>query len=482
MQNYIYSLLVLLSFSYVINAADSDGKDFVFSFIESYDDTSAFTSLSAIIIPSYNDSICTFKYTQASDKQVVSIQTKALYGKTNEIFLPFEQVILKAEYVFNHFKNFEANDFRLFASCTEEVKLLARYQDPYYMNGDMYVVPSIPNAGNKYIFSVPTQTYPVKGFISILPISQENNITLTIVGYVNGVLFSNETTEYDTTIGKPQHYITIMPLNIDNYNSSISISANMNFMLTYVTPIAATSNNEDDGSCGKTCGNNYVAFMPVPVVSKKCNQLLSSPDLRLMTNDFTTRLHISPPSVDYNCNEDFSMDVYDKEGNVDHKVISKTGLSLISLVDQSEIGSSTNAGEMPVYRFGSILNHPDNLTAYGHFAHYVPSVQEWVTGKTQFYTLAKNCFIEFYADQDGSNTDFIKLDGLFLSKYPYTSNKMNYFKRSYGHIIVPVSGYGLHTFENGGKYVMYVICKTAYAKYDSSGYLTGFNRRKPKFF
>uniref|UniRef100_A0AC35TKC4 IgGFc_binding domain-containing protein n=1 Tax=Rhabditophanes sp. KR3021 TaxID=114890 RepID=A0AC35TKC4_9BILA len=220
--------------------------------------------------------------------------------------------------------------------------------------------------------------------------------------------------------------------------------------------------------------------MPMPVVAKQCNDLLFPTDQRMITNDFTTRLYVSPPSVDSDCDEIFTVIVYDKNDNVNghHEVITAVSPSTIDLTDKSEMASSSYSGQIPMYRLGSISNHPDSLTAYGHFAHIVPSLLEWVTGKSQFYTLAKDCYIEFYADQDGIDPDLIKVDGIILSNYDYTFNHMSYYKKKYGHFILALPGYGLHTLENGGSYVLYVICKNVNGPNDAAGYLTGYNQRK----
>uniref|UniRef100_A0AC35TYY7 SCP domain-containing protein n=1 Tax=Rhabditophanes sp. KR3021 TaxID=114890 RepID=A0AC35TYY7_9BILA len=240
----------------------------------------------------------------------------------------------------------------------------------------------------------------------------------------------------------------------------------------------ASTSNIGVPSCGITCHEDYITFMPMPVVSKDCSDAISPPDQRMITNDFTTRIYVSPPDVPYDCNEMFTTTVYDKNDNGHQEVISSIGTSTIELTDKSEMASSSNSGQLPMYRLGSILNYPDSLTAYGHFAHYVPSIQEWVTGKTQFYTFAKGCYIEMYADQNGLNPDAIKMDGLPLSSYGYKLNHMNHFTKTYGHFIVPVTGYGLHTIESGANYVMYVICKNVLGAYDAAGYVAGFNKRK----
>uniref|UniRef100_A0AC35TUC4 BPH_2 domain-containing protein n=1 Tax=Rhabditophanes sp. KR3021 TaxID=114890 RepID=A0AC35TUC4_9BILA len=75
------------------------------------------------------------------------------------------------------------------------------------------------------------------------------------------------------------------------------------------------------------------------------------------------------------------MNVYDQNDplNGNEEVITVSKPNTISLTNKWEIGSSTNSGEMLIFRFGSIHIQPDNITAYGHFMHYVPSISEWVT-------------------------------------------------------------------------------------------------------
>uniref|UniRef100_A0AC35UBT3 CUB domain-containing protein n=1 Tax=Rhabditophanes sp. KR3021 TaxID=114890 RepID=A0AC35UBT3_9BILA len=126
-----------------------------------------------------------------------------------------------------------------------------------------------------------------------------------------------------------------------------------------MTPWATTSNNFEDGSCGVSCNADYVQFLPMPVVPKNCNERLMKPDKRVITNDFTTRVYVSPPSVDYDCNEVFTMDIYDKFENISEKskIISRIGMSRIELTDKSEMASSTVSGQMPMYRFGNYFYH-----------------------------------------------------------------------------------------------------------------------------
>uniref|UniRef100_A0AC35TV21 IgGFc_binding domain-containing protein n=1 Tax=Rhabditophanes sp. KR3021 TaxID=114890 RepID=A0AC35TV21_9BILA len=203
------------------------------------------------------------------------------------------------------------------------------------------------------------------------------------------------------------------------------------------------------------------------------------PDQRMITNDFTTRLHVSPPNLGANCNAITKITAYDENNNVrgTEQIVDKTGLTEISLINDEVAGFSTVGGQMSTNRFGSIINK-DNIIPAGHFMHYIPSTSEWITGKTQFYTLAKDCILEFYADADGSNSDFIKIDGHNMDTLKYDRKLLPFFNNQYTQFVVEINGYGLHTIENYGKYVAYVICKHVNGPYNANGYLTGFNQKK----
>uniref|UniRef100_A0AC35UAK4 IgGFc_binding domain-containing protein n=1 Tax=Rhabditophanes sp. KR3021 TaxID=114890 RepID=A0AC35UAK4_9BILA len=478
MQIHLLSLLVFVVGANIVDGADSDGKEFVFNFMQTDEyDISSVTTTNVIVIPLHKDSICSFQYTQTSDHKVVSISRSAFFGKTNEIIFDPNEVLLQPTWEVHDISMMPDKDFRIYVSCSEDVTLIAKYEDAYHAQGDIFLIPSISNAGNKYILSMPTGYDPVKGWITILPITKQLPFTVNVEGYVNGVLFSNQSRTYDSKIGDEQLYITVNPLNQDDYKATLKISGTSNFFITYLNPWAV-SGSLQDGSCGISCNWDYITFMPMPVVGKECNKMLALPDQRIITNDFTTRLYVSPPNVPHNCNEMFKIQVYDKFDNVtgNCEIISDIGSSTISLTDKSEMGSETFEGETVMYRFGSFHHSPDNLTGYGHFAHYVPSVQEWVTGQTQFYTLAKDCSAELYTDQ--VNPDSIKLDGITLTKPKYTLNYMDYFNKKFGHFIVPISGYGVHSIDSGSNYVLYVVCKNVHSIYNGAGYLASFNQAK----
>uniref|UniRef100_A0AC35UG49 IgGFc_binding domain-containing protein n=1 Tax=Rhabditophanes sp. KR3021 TaxID=114890 RepID=A0AC35UG49_9BILA len=332
---------------------------------------------------------------------------------------------------------------------------------------------------------MPTTDGYFKGTIGILPINKEGPISVKIDGYTNDVFFSTQTIEYNTTLGQSQYYIDSKFDELDkddgtviyNINVSIAITASSPVMLIFEAPFAQTSNVGEGGSCGTSCYYDSIQFMPISSQPLKCNSLLMPPDQRIITNDFTTRLHVYSPNLEADCYSITNITVYDGTNNVQgtSQIVDEMGFTKISLMNEGVVGFSTTGGQVPTNRFGSILGE-DGITAFGHFMHYVPSISEWVTGKTQFFTLSNNCVIEFYTDS--SNENLIKIDGKSLATLKYDRKSLPFFQNQYFQFIVKITGYGLHKIEHDAKYVAYVVCKHVNGPNNAAGYLTGFNQRK----
>uniref|UniRef100_A0AC35TII4 IgGFc_binding domain-containing protein n=1 Tax=Rhabditophanes sp. KR3021 TaxID=114890 RepID=A0AC35TII4_9BILA len=456
--------------------AHSDGKDFVFSFIiTDFEDVSHAATYTLIIIPTNNSTTCTFQYTQNSDNKVVSIEQDVLYGRYNEYLFDIKESTSFLQYGEDVFYYGNTTDTRIFVSCKDDVKLIGRIADPINTFGDMFLIPAITNANTQYVFATPTTINSLKGTLAILPVNNEGSITVNISSYSNGVLFSNETIQYDTTLGQNQSYVSVW---LGVADATLVISTSSPVMLSFVSPWTSLSDNGND--CGATCVEDYVAFMPISSPSTSCPS--NDKDQRMATHDFSTRLHISPPNFGSNCNEVSKITIFNDTNTVQgfNQIVDNKGFTSISLIKNDyQSGFSSEHGQLATYRYGSILIQPDTHTAYGHFAHYLPSVNEWVTNTTLFYTLGKDCFIEFYTDANGSDPSLIKVDGITLDSVSFTKTKMHMFDNKYTQFVVPVNGwYGLHSFENNnGDYVLYVVCKNVNGPYNAAGYLTGFNRK-----
>uniref|UniRef100_A0AC35TSI6 Peptidase A1 domain-containing protein n=1 Tax=Rhabditophanes sp. KR3021 TaxID=114890 RepID=A0AC35TSI6_9BILA len=262
-----------------------------------------------------------------------------------------------------------------------------------------------------------------------------------------------------------------------NINCSMTITTNSSVMLSFEAPASTTTNLPK--TCGASCNKDYVTFMPIPSQPIMCNSALKTPDQRMITNDFTTRLHVSPPNVGFNCNEVPKMTVYNDINNAQgtEQIVADSGLTAIWLMNNKAAAFSTFSGQMTTNRFGSIID-TDGITAHGHFMHYAPSTQEWVTGKTQFFTLANNCILEFYADLQGSDANVIKIDSHPLSSLKFDKKPLSFFGNKYFHFQLNIKGYGLHSIKNKGKFISYIICKSVNGPNNTAGYLTSFNQWK----
>uniref|UniRef100_A0AC35U0H7 CUB domain-containing protein n=1 Tax=Rhabditophanes sp. KR3021 TaxID=114890 RepID=A0AC35U0H7_9BILA len=197
----------------------SDGKEF--AFIDDGDHGSDAIITNIVAIPIYNDSICTFKYTKTSDDAVVSIKKTAVYGNINKIVIKNGEAVLVTEYDgLGIFNDAIAKDFRIFVSCTEEVKLIARIVDPLSI-----------------YFDTASTWDGQRGSIAILPINQGGSITVNIVGYLDGELLANNYIRYN--IGQNQRYMTAQRT-YDTFKKT-----NVTMVITVSSPIMISYDAKD---------------------------------------------------------------------------------------------------------------------------------------------------------------------------------------------------------------------------------------------
>uniref|UniRef100_A0AC35TJD5 CUB_2 domain-containing protein n=1 Tax=Rhabditophanes sp. KR3021 TaxID=114890 RepID=A0AC35TJD5_9BILA len=470
-----YFLLLLATFyCQSTQVADSDGKEFVFSFsVYGYFGYSDATTASVIVIPTQNDCNCTFTYVTYIYNTTATFTKLALAHKSNEFTFENEQVITLINYE-GDFSIDTALDFRIFASCTEVVKLIGRIADPINGFGDFFVIPSIQNAAKKYILDMPPTTLGPGGHILILPLTTVENAKINIIAYHLGALYSDTTYQFNTNLGAIQRYID-MDTYDSNINFSFEIYSNVPIMLSIVSPFASTVKNAKwDGS---NRFYNYISFMPISSGDKTCHKKLTTPDRRMITNDFTSSIYVSPTIYGGKCDEVDTITIYNGTETGVVEEVSNFGATNISFVDQKQVGTSTNGGFMPIFRFVSIFSGQDGSTTFGHSAHYIPSTEEWVTGITYFHTLAAKCKLEVYIKS--FDTETTKIDDKDVKKNVKIVRKsMDMFNHKYDQFISEIKGYGTHKIESTGSYIAYVICESVNSIYDAAAYLTAFNKRK----
>uniref|UniRef100_A0AC35TJY6 IgGFc_binding domain-containing protein n=1 Tax=Rhabditophanes sp. KR3021 TaxID=114890 RepID=A0AC35TJY6_9BILA len=368
-----------------------------------------------------------------------------------------------------------AADFRIFAHCNEKVKLIGRISDPINSFGDLFLIPSVTFAASKYVIELPTSSDERLGSISFLPVSQTGTIDITAIGYAGRSQYETLRLSYDTTVGSPQYYTSSWFRVFAN--SSVSITSSSPIMILVTAPFVTISSIPSE-YCGESCHQDYVAFMPIGAPFRKCGSKTKNAEERMSTHHFASRMYISPPNELDSCNDNPQITIYDDIDDAAGRAISvsKIGETAISLINKNQTGFLTYGGQMSSYRLGSIVQ-PDGITAFGHFAHYLPSRAEWISGPTQFYTFAKNCYLEIYISAPVIDLKRVKIDGTPLQNIKHTETPIFMFVVNIMQYVVPIKGYGMHLLENEvGTSVSYVVCKNVNGAFNSAGYLTGFNK------
>uniref|UniRef100_A0AC35TXW3 IgGFc_binding domain-containing protein n=1 Tax=Rhabditophanes sp. KR3021 TaxID=114890 RepID=A0AC35TXW3_9BILA len=478
------NIIALLVFALACNlgSAESDGVDFVFSYSAyALNKISKVASASVVVIPLGKDNTyCDFIYTKSSG-QMKTIHTIPVFGKTNEYQFNFTEVVLLTQYDAYDFDEQIVKDFRIFAKCTAKVKLIGKISDQINAWGDMFLIPSSSNAAIQYVLAMPTSSFGEKGSVSFLPVASSGQITINITTFMTDTEYGrNRSYTYDMAIAQDQRYMSVM-FNVFN-NASLILTASSPIMITLTAP-RVTSNSITTDYCGTTCLSDYVTFMPIGVNEKKCKFESNQPEENMITNDFTSRIYIYPTYQDGICNDKLTATVYDDITNLARGTtidISLYGKSSVSLVNKKQTGVLTYDGPLRSYRQGAILES-DGITAHGHFAHYLPMTKEWVEGNYQFFTLAKDCVLEFYVQGEPNTNSIdlnhIKIDGTPVTNMTFTTKVIELFDTNVSQYAVSIKGYGIHTFvnEGSGKSVGYVICKNVNSPSSGMGYLTGFN-------
>uniref|UniRef100_A0AC35U093 MAM domain-containing protein n=1 Tax=Rhabditophanes sp. KR3021 TaxID=114890 RepID=A0AC35U093_9BILA len=156
-----------------------------------------------------------------------------------------KEILLITKYISNKFTDFHVTDFRIFGSCSEDVKLIGNISDETNGWNTTFLIPSSTRAGNQYTVTMPPQDIYLKSFVTILPVNQES-IRINMAGYINKEIFSNKTLQYGTGRGQNQLYIGILASTNLNDNSSLVISSTSPVMVSFTNVLFKTNKFDDD--------------------------------------------------------------------------------------------------------------------------------------------------------------------------------------------------------------------------------------------
>uniref|UniRef100_A0AC35UFU6 ShKT domain-containing protein n=1 Tax=Rhabditophanes sp. KR3021 TaxID=114890 RepID=A0AC35UFU6_9BILA len=461
-------------YSNINGLADSDGKDFVFSFTN-WNAVQSFSYISVIVMPILKDTTCKLQYHNITMNVDVTSTFRVSQGSIFE-FKANAREIMKTS--ISHITGLDSmDDCRLLLNCQDDVKVVGKYSDVQDGYGDLFLVPSTKNAGKKYVLGLPTTSQSDGNHVVILPIpskDKDETIKVDVSLYENDVLQKQASAQIGTTFGARQFFV-MTDLNY-KVNATIVIVSSKPIMVSLVSPNA--QNNNYDTNCAQNCHWDYTVVIPLPVIENNCFRTSKIFDDYVITNNFTTRLYVAPPLN--NCNFKVLAQVVDDIGSPDGTSleISALGFTNLTLSTRNQVEMTYHyTGGLRVYRQGGIIQ-TDGVTAFGTFLAYMPSYNEYVTGATPFYSLNKGCVLELYTKADTDKNGLIVLDGVGLKPFRYTKTQFKINDRKHFLYIIPLVIYGYHYVNlSNDAYTAYVVCKAVNGPFDANGYNIGYNNK-----
>uniref|UniRef100_A0AC35TFZ7 IgGFc_binding domain-containing protein n=1 Tax=Rhabditophanes sp. KR3021 TaxID=114890 RepID=A0AC35TFZ7_9BILA len=452
--------------------ADTDGKNFVFSFQypigRVLDET---FQASVVIIPLKETSArgisCKIHYS-ALDKTSRLLHMAIISGYYNEIPLNTSDVVRKFKFNGNSVQPIDDTTIRI--ACDENVKVIAKMIDINY--GDIFLVPETSMAGKDYIVQLPNSIEYENHIISISSIKGDFN------GFNYAIYKNGHIIESGSNGGKNNSLTDLIIISDVEVPAqyTVVISSDREVVLTVMSPQMSPS--LEIGKCENgECGSDLGIYIAQPSASLNCNAWKTFEERKMMDSEFSAVLAISPP-LKKDCSYQFGL-IHKKSTQdiiEDNSLLETMGLR-IDMEEDEQMFLSSKDGSFKTVRFGGIrTNYTNNLI--GSFMHFVPSINEYITGETIFHLPNYECVLEVYTTLDTFLSDCYfdseKLDSKLTSVDHFADIEGNYIK-----MILNLHGYiGIHDFFSPGKYISYVICKNVGGPNTAIGYVTGFDKIK----
>uniref|UniRef100_A0AC35TFJ9 EGF-like domain-containing protein n=1 Tax=Rhabditophanes sp. KR3021 TaxID=114890 RepID=A0AC35TFJ9_9BILA len=474
-------LVAILLLASTASAADSDGKNFVFSygyFTIPTRNVSLSSSAQAniyILATTSSEAQCNLRYQLNGRKTPMVSQFYAVPGRESIVNLPANNLIKTLSPTASYVSGQLNQDQRIFVDCTEPVKVFAEFFDQESVGGDMWLVPSKQIAGTDYIFSIPPSIDFQASMITIVPtVETATNILVSAHIYFNGEVKHSQVYSVNGSIGsKALNLLTYSQNEIGNY--TIALTSSSPILVNLIAPFS-TKGNDAKNCVG--CKESYVSYMPIPSKNEVCPRKGVAGDKRIISADFTMDIFFSSPLLTSTCTKEAIVSLVTenfKDGTTAITVNKDVQTSFA--MNSHYVATSSVNGKIPTYRFGGAKADRFNpsTTLSGKIAHYVPSMDEWVTGTTEFFTFMFHCVLEVYAEDTGSTFDLSMDGGVINPRLFLKSEKIKFFGKPFVRYEISVSGERQHTFEAKRKYVAYVVCPKIEPSNVAYGYLTGFN-------
>uniref|UniRef100_A0A0N4ZQ11 IgGFc_binding domain-containing protein n=1 Tax=Parastrongyloides trichosuri TaxID=131310 RepID=A0A0N4ZQ11_PARTI len=465
---YILSILSVLAYIGSCND-DTYGTNFVTSFLYKNALNPTKMHLSLFFLPRDNvTTTVTVSWYSLVSKQQKNTTINAVYHEQNPLVFDYSDVVSDGHIASGHAWN--VTDPRIIISSNKPVKVYARLFNTANNQGDVYLVPPVLFAGQKFLFSLPESVALTNQLVHILALPNNDATVQIIQSSPNGTVLLNQTVSVTGALGGNQR---IVPIMITNGSPSIYINANTSIVIVAAVKCAnLNAYNSNNATSSNTC--DYAAFMPQQIRTWDCQSSLLVQDKRVISGDHTISVGISP--ADTTCNSPFPVLSYTNLNSilgVNNSLPTKqvTNFQVIhSLIN--EYATESQKARISLSRVGSPKANK-NQTLDGIYIHYIPETTQYYSGKTQFVTFTDGDHLEVYVSNLKIN-DNITLNGIPLINGLINSQVIYSFGSTYNVFKLNANRIGLHTFSCTAKYIAYVVSKTNKNTNTAYGYVTGY--------
>uniref|UniRef100_A0A0K0EWE4 IgGFc_binding domain-containing protein n=1 Tax=Strongyloides venezuelensis TaxID=75913 RepID=A0A0K0EWE4_STRVS len=463
----LFLFVILLTKGYCND--DTVGTHFVTSFLYKNSINSAKIHLSLYFLPK-NEGNTPIAITWYSllNKTLKTVSINATHKEHNQFVFDYKDVISEGHPATGNV--WDVTDPRIYINSTGPVKVLGRVFNLDNNQGDVYLVPPVLFAGQKYLFQLPTSVALTNQLVHILTLPNNNATVQIIQTSSNGTVLHNQTVNINGALGSNQK---IIPITQVNGSPSIYINSNTNIVVVAaVTCADLNAYNMNNATSANTC--DYAAFMPQQIRTWDCSSNLMKDDKRVVSGDHTINVGVSP--ADTTCGNKFPVLSYTNlnsilgvTNNLQPGQVSNFQV-IHTLV--SEYATEAKNARISLTRVGS--PHANrNSTLDGVYIHYIPETTQYYKGSTHFITFTDGDFLEVYIENLKVN-DNMTLNGVSLLKSLVSSQVIYSFGNTYSVYKLNANRIGVHTFSCTAKYVAFVISKVNKKTNTAYGYTTGF--------
>uniref|UniRef100_A0AAF5CV58 IgGFc-binding protein N-terminal domain-containing protein n=1 Tax=Strongyloides stercoralis TaxID=6248 RepID=A0AAF5CV58_STRER len=453
---------------------DSDGTEFITSFLYKEAKNTSAISLTLYFIPSVqNPSNITIRYYSLLKNQTVISTVTPNYGTLNSKQFLYNDVISEGHLSLGVAVN--VTDPRIFISSKTPIKVIAKLYNMENSQGDMYIVPPITFAGTTYLIKLPPAVLGKYQLFHILALENQNvNVQLaTVNDLMNHTASQNFT--IDGRVGFPQKLISSI---FSGKRKSFYIKSSGPILITAAVTGADLNAFMINSTTLNINNYDYAAFMPQPIGLWNGKTMLTTKDRRVTVGEHTVALDVSPSDViGFNI---LPIVTYTNINSIKGSPVSIPTQQVTEYkIDNDKVTEFATRSSHAVavwIRYGS-PGATLNQTLHGMYLHYIPESTQFINGVTQFIALNVGDYFEVYVENYNNNA-IMTLNGQNIVFNNQIARQLDFFNKTYTVFKLSIPQQGINTFNSSLNYIGYVISKVNSNSNTAYGYLTGFNKSK----